>query len=134
MYHIRRGWPADGAIDEVAEAATGQTVTEGMIVAFENGKLSPATFSGAAAPTDPVAGFVIGVEPLSGKLIALLSACVIEMDEMHYTAASYQANALLTAAGGKFTNVSSAGEKPVAKVLRFDPTSKILRALWFAGN
>lgn len=134
MYHIRRGWPADGAIDEICDVAAGQTVTEGMIATLDNGKLSPATFSSAASPADPPAGFVIGVEPLSGKRIALLSGCVIDMDEAHYVAGSYAPNDRLTAADGRFAKVSAVGEKALARVLTFDPLTKLLRALWFAAN
>lgn len=133
MYNIRRGWPSNGALDEVFEPAPGQVVTDGMVVTLTGGKASPATFDAAAAPTDPPAAFVIGVDPLSGRRTGLLSACVIELDAAHYETGVYVANDLLTAKAGKFAK-AAAGEKILARVLAFDPTSNRMRVLWHAAN
>lgn len=133
MYTIRRGWPSNGALDEIFEDAPGQVTTDGMVVTLTDGKAAPASFDAAAAPTDPPAAFVIGIDPLSGKRTGLLSACVIEMDATHYATGVYAANDLLTAKEGKFAK-AAAGEKTLARVLSFDPTANRMRVLWYAAN
>jgi len=132
MYDIRKGWPSNGAIDEVLTAATGQTVTEGMIVTVEGGKATPANFTGGAADTDPMCAFIIGVEKVRGTLTGLMSQCVIEVDKDHYEADTYAANDILTAKNGKFAKAG--GSKAIGRILSHDNTTGIMRVMWFEAR
>lgn len=133
MYQIRRGWPSNAALDEIFEAATGQTIADGMIVTLTAGKATPATYAAAAAVTDPVPAFVIGLEKVKGKITGLLSQCIIEVDAQHYASASYASGDMLTANNGKFSKVTATGEKAIARVLSMDASTGIMRLLWFAS-
>ena len=128
MYQIRKGWPSNGAIDEVLTAATGETITDGMIVTVADGKATPANFTSAAADTDPMVAFIIGIEHVRGTHTGLMSQCIIEVDAEHYEAGTYNANDPLTARGGKFAAAGSS--KVIGRVLKYDATSGLMRIMW----
>jgi hypothetical protein len=130
MYQIRKGWPAESAIDEVAKAAAGQTIEEGMIVTLANGEASAANFIDAADPTDGITGFVIAKDDIVGGFTALVSPAVIEVDSAHYAVDTYAPGDHLTAVGGKFAKAAS-GETVIARVLAVDANNH-LRVLWHA--
>lgn len=128
MYQIRKGWPSNGAIDEVLTAAAGETVTDGMIVTVADGQATPANFTAAAAASDPMVAFIIGVEQVRGTLTGLMSQCVIEVDTEHYEAGTYAANDALTAKNGKFAAAGSS--KAIGRVLSYDAASGRMRIMW----
>ncbi len=128
MYDIRKGWPSDGAIDEVLKAESGQTIEDGMIVTVADGKASKANFTGAASANDPMVAFIIGYEQVKGTFTGIMSQCIIEVDADHYDAGSYAPGDALTAKDGKFSAAGSS--KVVGRVLKFDAASGILRLMW----
>lgn len=128
MYDVRKGWPAEAAVDEMVKADEGEEITEGMIVTVENGKCKVANFTGAAAATDPMCAFIIGKEFVSGMLTALMSQAIIEVDADHYEAGTYNSGDALTAKNGKFSAAGSS--KVLGRVLTFDAASRILRLMW----
>ncbi len=128
MYQIRKGWPADAAIDEVLLAKDGVSVEDGMIVSLKDGKVSPANYDGAAAATDPMAAFIIGKEGVAGTITGLMSQAVIEVDKDHYEAASYKSGDALTAKNGKFAPAGSG--KVLGRVMTFDAASGLMRLMW----
>jgi hypothetical protein len=128
MYDIRKGWPSNGAIDEVLTAASGQDIKDGMIVTVANGQASTANFTAAASASDPMVAFVIGYEKVKGTYTGLMSQCIIEVDADHYDAGSYAAGDALTAKNGKFAAAGSS--KVVGRVLKFDAASGLMRLMW----
>ena len=129
MYDIRKGWPSNGAIDEVLAAAPGETVTDGMIVSVTDLKAKPADFSSGR---DGIPAFIIGKEDVRGTFTGIMSQCVIEVDAEHYVAGSYAAGDHVTAQGGKFAAGTEANA--VGRVLSFDAVSGRLRVLWFEAR
>ena len=131
-YQIRKGWPAQAAIDEALIAADGEKIENGMIVTVADGKCKKANFLSAASAADPMTAFVISNEQLRGTYTGIMSQCVIEVDKDHYEAGSYKANDPLTAKNGKF---SAAGtSKVLGRVLSFDAASGIMRLMWYAAH
>lgn len=132
MYQIRKGWPSNGAIDEVLTPATGEvlgeTVKEGMVVTVVDRKAAPANFTAAAADSDPMCAFTIGIEHVRDTLTGLMSQCVIEVDAEHYEAGTYAPGDALTAKNGKFAAAGSS--KVLGRVLSFDATSGLMRLMW----
>lgn len=130
MYQIRKGWPSQGAIDEVLMAKPGETITDGMVAAIDTatGKLIPANYTGAAADTDPMPAFIIGVERVKGTITGIMSQCVIEVDASHYEADTYAIGDFLTAKAGKFAKAGSS--KAIGRVMQFDATSGLMRLMW----
>jgi hypothetical protein len=124
-YQIRKGWPSDHALDETVKAATGQTITEGLIVKVANGLAT------VAADGDGICGFVIGQDTLVGVYTVLLGDFIVEVDAQHYAAASYAAGDKLTAAAGKFKK-AGADEEVIGKVLAVVSGTDKLRILWVA--
>jgi len=130
-YDIRKGWPADSAIDEIFVADTGQVIEEGMIVTVADGKASVANFTSAAADTDPMVAFVIGCEHIRKNYTGIMSQCVIEVDAAHYEAATYAAGDLLTAKAGKFAKAGTS--KAIGRVLSMSPAG-VMRLMWFEAR
>lgn len=132
MYQIRKGWPADSAIDEAVKAKAGEEVTPGMVVTVADGEVSVADYTGAAAATDPMPAFLIGHEKFTDSFTALMSQCVIEVDSEHYDAGTYTAGDLLTAKAGKFSAAGSS--KVIGRVLKFDAAAGLMRINFFESN
>lgn len=137
MYQIRKGWPSNGAIDEVFQAGEVNSapaeLAEGMIVAVKQGKAVPAV-SYAAGTAIGALAFVIGHEQARKTWVGLMSQCVIECDADHYDAsATYAAGDKVTVTNGKFAAISSS-EEPVGRVLSYDATTGILRVLWYESK
>ena len=130
MYNVRKGWPSEGAIDEVLTAASGQTIEDGMIVSVANDQASVATFTSSLTG---IPAFIIGKEAVKGTFTGLMSQCVIEVDSAHYVAGTYAAGDLLTATGGKF-EVTTTAAAAIGKVLKFDATTGTLRVLWYESH
>ena len=129
MYQIRKGWPSNGAIDEVFKAAAGEDLKEGMIVAVKGGEAEVA----ASADDSAALAFVIGHEQARNTWVGLMSQCVIECDSEHYDATgSYTAGDKVTVANGKFAAISSS-EKPVGRVLAIDANG-LMRVLWYESK
>ncbi len=127
MYQIRKGWPSNGAIDEVFQADTGETLAEGMIVAVKQHK---ATVAATNAGTASLA-FVIGHEAQRNTWTGLLSQCVIECDADHYKDTdTYAAGDYVTVTNGKFAKGTS--DNAVGRVLAYD--APMLRVLWYESK
>ena len=129
-YDIIKGWPSEGALDFTVALNTGQDVGEGIIAMMVDGKASAATYSTAAADTDAIPGFVIGVDSMSGNRTMLMGPFIVEVDSDHYAADTYAAGDLLTATDGKFSKVTGTGELIVGKVLTYNATTTKMRILW----
>lgn len=127
-YQIRKGWPAEAAIDEIMVADDGEEITPGMVVTVEGGKCKAANFTGAAAATDPMPAFVIAGEKVRGTFTGLMSQCIIEVDADHYEAGVYNPGDALTAKDGKFAAAGSS--KAIGRVMNFDAGSGIMRLMW----
>lgn len=139
MYQIRKGWPADAAIDEVVTAAPGAELKEGMVVTIDgNRQATP------AVAVTGTCGFLFGKEPLAKTFVALLSDAVIEVDANHYVAGTYTAGDALGVGtdddAGKFAVIEDAdGEgtaapAAVGRVISFDTNTGIMRLRWFASK
>lgn len=126
MYQIRKGWPAQAAIDEVFKAALGETLAEGMIVYVKDHEAS-------VSDTTGVPCFVIGQEPARKTWTGLMSQCVIECDAEHYVPGTYAAGDYLVAEAGKF-NAGGTKETGLARVLAYDAVSGVMRVLWFESK
>ena len=131
-YQIRKGWPAEAAIDEIMVADDGEEIVPGLIVAVEGGKCKVANFTGAASDTDPMPAFVIAGEKVRGTFTGLMSQCIIEVDADHYEAGTYKPGDMLTAKAGKFAAAGSS--KAVARVMNFDAGSGIMRLMWYESR
>ena len=129
MYQIRKGWPSNGAIDEVFKAASGVELKEGMIVQLnaDHEAIIASSNDGKGA-----LAFVIGAEAQRKTWTGLLSQCVIECDAEHYEAGTYKAGDYVTVTDGKF----SAGSKDdaVGRVLAYDANTGMLRVLWYESK
>lgn len=130
MYNIRKGWPSQGAVDEVLTADTGQTITEGMIVTVTDGKASVANFTGAASKNDPITAFIMGHEDVRKTFTGIMSQCVIEVDAEYYQAGTYNSGDYLTAKEGKFALANN--EKVIGRVLTFK--DGILRLMMYESH
>lgn len=132
MYQIRKGWPSNGAIDEVFTAATNATsgeleeLSEGMIVTVKDHKAAPA----ASADDSAALAFVIGHEQARKTWTGLLSQCVIECDADHYTG-TFDAGDKVTVSNGKFAKAGS-GATAIGRVLAYD--APMLRVLWYESK
>lgn len=127
-YQIRKGWPAEAAIDEIMVADDGEEITPGMVVTVEGGKCKVANFTGAASDSDPMPAFVIAGEKVRGTFTGIMSQCVIEVDADHYEAGAYNPGDALTAKAGKFAAAGSS--KALGRVMNFDAASGIMRLMW----
>ena len=130
MYNIVKGWPSEGALDYTVQPNTGQAVNEGVIAFMDGGKASVANYTLAAAATDKVPGFIIGVDTLSGNRTMLMGSFVVEVDASHYNADTYNAGDLLTAKTGKFAKLTGVNESVVGKILNYNAATKKMRILW----
>lgn len=120
MYQIRKGWPSNGAIDEIFEAAVGTTLAEGMICTIKD---KQGTIDGDGIPC-----FVIGHEAARKTWVGLVTNFVVECDAEHYDTMP-AAGDYVNHAAGKFT----AGSKDscVGRVLAADAATGHIRVLWF---
>lgn len=134
MYNIIKGWPSDGALDFTAAPKVGVALAEGKVAMLGKGADANlavlGNFTTAAATTDNVAGFVIGVDTMSGNITALMGQFILEVDAAHYAAGSYAAGDVLTATAGKFSKATATGENPVGKILTYNATSGKMTILW----
>lgn len=134
MYNIIKGWPSNGALDFTAAPKVGVALTEGTVAML--GKGSDANlavlgnFTTAADVGDNVAGFVIGVDTMSGNVTALMGQFILEVDADHYAAGTYAAGDVLTATAGVFSKATVLGENPVGKILTYNATTGKMTILW----
>ena len=132
MYQIRKGWPSNGAIDEVFKAASGVELKEGMIVQLnaDHEAIIAASNDGKGA-----LAFVIGAEAQRKTWTGLLSQCVIECDAEHYEEGAYTGGAKVTVANGKFKlSNDSTGADVIGRVLAYDANTGMLRVLWYESK
>lgn len=128
MYQIRKGWPSNGAIDEVFQADAGEELAEGMIVAVKQHKAEVAS----SADDSAALAFVIGHEQARNTWTGLMSQCVIECDAAHYVDTdTYTAGDKVTVSNGKFALAGSSAAA-VGRVLAFD--DPMLRVLWYESK
>lgn len=134
MYNIIKGWPSNGALDFTAAPKVGVALTEGTIAMLGTGADANlavlGNFTTAADVGDNVAGFVIGVDTMSGNVTALMGQFILEVDDDHYDAGTYAAGDVLTATAGKFSKATVLGENPVGKILTYNATTGKMTILW----
>jgi len=131
-YQVVKGWPCEGAIDELLTAADGVTLTLGTPATINaSGEAIVGDYDSLGSDSGLQAAFVIDYDEVRGKYLGLLSACVIEMDADHYAADTYAPNDTLTAIGGVLAKPTDS-EPVLAKVLSVDATSDKIRVLWTA--
>ena len=133
MYKVTKGWPAEGAIDEILTVDTGATVEGGQIAVLEStGNVVLGDYAGDGSDSDKIAFFVIDSDQVkAGQVVGLKSPCVIEVDADHFAADTYTPLQELTAIGGKFAAIGTS-EPAIAKVLSYDGTNGKMRVLWTA--
>lgn len=129
-YQIRKGWPAEAAIDEIfpLEAGADLSVFEGKVL-----KLAEA---GTAAVAESVAagdvyGFCFAVEGIKKLATVLMSDAVIEVDTELFEAGTYAVGAPVCVKNGIFAAVA-ADEYAVARVIKNDSINGKLRLMWFS--
>jgi hypothetical protein len=132
MYNVIKGWPSNAALDFTTKPKAGVTVKEGDVVMMGKGADANVAVAGnfttAAAVTDNAPAFVIGADSMSGNVTALMGRFIVEIDAVHYAAASYAAGDVLTAKAGKFAKATT--ETVIGKVLTFNATTGIMTILW----
>ena len=133
-YQVVKGWPSDGAIDEVITLATAGTVTPGLCGVIDSsgeGLIGAYPTTEGATSIYP-AFFCIDADEVTGKVTGLMSPCVIEMDSDHYAAGAYAPGVKLSLTDGKFSIIAATGDaRPaVASVLAYNATTGKLRVLW----
>lgn len=129
-YQVVKGWPSEGALDEVLVPATGVTIAPGSLASLDNaGKAVVADFYADA--TDRLTYFAIDNDPLNGGLVGLKAGMIIECDADHYEAGTYTPNQAVTAKAGQFAAITTA-EKQVARVISFDAVTGKMRLVWTA--
>lgn len=129
-YQIVKGWPGEGAIDEVIIPATGVTLVGGKIAAIDAaGKATVATYTADGANANLAAAFVMDVDSVTGNLLTIMNSCLIEIDVADMATDTYLANDNLTAALGKFAKTTGA-ERVVGKVRSVNATTGKVRILW----
>lgn len=148
MYQIVKGWPSEGAIDEIFVPATAGAPAEGFVGRVKtDGKAETATYLSNGTDAGLQSFFVIDVDTVKDNVTGLMSKCLIEVDADHYAAASYAAGDALTAAAGKFAkvtevaatydegaiDVAATATKTVGRVVNVDATTGKMRILFY-GN
>jgi hypothetical protein len=129
-YQVVKGWPSDGAIDEMIEAASGVTLTAGTIAAIDSdGNGTVGNYSSDGSDADEAAAFIIDKDEVTDKFTVLMSPCLLEVDSDHYAADTYAVNDVLTAASGVFAKPSGS-ERVVGKVISINSTTGTMRILW----
>lgn len=133
-YQIVKGWPSEGALDEILTPAAGLEMNKGggQLVALEaDGKVVLATFDPSGADADRLAYFAIDSDSINGNVTALKSGFIVECDADHYVAGAYTPNQKVTATDGKFAPVTGT-EKVVGIVSKFDAANGKMRVVWTA--
>jgi len=141
-YQIVKGWPSEGAVDEIITLATDGTVAPGFSgVINADGEGIVGTYPTTAGATSVyLPFFCIDVDSVTKKVTGLMSKCVIEMDSDHYVAGAYTPGAKLSLIasvvvadkGGKFDLIAASEDArtAVAQVIKYDATANKLRVLW----
>lgn len=131
-YEIRKGWPSNGALDEMIMPAEGETLADGSVAVLDSstGRWQNGTVTAGSSSDGPLYAFVIAREDARGTYTGLLSAAVIEVDEDHYEDATYTPNQPLGVNDEGFFRAAASGDAVVGKVLSYDSTSKHMRLFW----
>lgn len=134
-YEIRKGWPSNGALDEVLLAADGATLTDGTVAVLDSttGKWKTGTLAAdASARKAPLHAFVIAKEDVRNTHTGLMSDAIIEIDKDHYTGSTFAANDPLgvDASTGKFKAATVGTDVIVGKVINFDAATGRMRLFW----
>ena len=135
-YQVVKGWPSDGAIDEIFAPATGVTLVGGSIAAIDAaGNLVAANYNTNGSDAGNQAVFVIDVDTVKGTCTALMGKHLVEVDADHYESGVYTPNTLLTASGGKFDIIGAVDDdRPVVgKVRSVDAATGKIRVLFGFG-
>lgn len=134
-YEIRRGWPSNGALDEVLMAADGATLTDGTVAVLDSatGKWKTGALAADdAARKAPLHAFVIAKEDLRHTYVGLMSDAVIEVDKDHYVGSTFASNDPLGVdeSTGKFKAAVVGTDVVVGKVIYFDASNGHMRLFW----
>jgi hypothetical protein len=131
-YQVVKGWPSEGAIDELFSDASGVDCALGSVAAIDaDGNITPADYNvdGSDAGLKPV--FIIDKDTITDKKLGLMHKILVEVDAEHYEAGTYEGSQAITATGGKFDVIADTGDsRPVVGVVRsFDATTGKMRVL-----
>lgn len=129
MLEFVKGWPSEGALDEMFAQATGQDLAVGDVVVISAGKATAATYDNAGVNAALQPGIVVGVCPVTAKVTVLLSSCIVEIDADNYVTGTYANGDNVTATGGKF-DVIDTDTRVIGKILAFNGTTGIMRVLF----
>lgn len=135
-YEIRKGWPSNGALDEMLVPVEGETLTDGSVAVLDTstGRWKNGTVAATSDGTGPVHAFVIAREHARNTYTGLMSAAIIEVDSDHYVDATYTPNQPLGVdENGLFKAASSSSDSTdtvVGKVLYYDANNGHLRLFW----
>ena len=136
-FDIVKGWPSQAAIDEVAKADPGETITEGMIVNLINGTIKS---SKKDVLDDGVRGIAWGHEAARGTWTVLLSQLVLAMDSAYYSGQLTAGDELVVSdqEDGKFAKYDKEKDKRpapvIGRVLSVDANTGIARVLWYPAK
>jgi hypothetical protein len=144
-YQIIKGWPSEGAIDMSITLDTDVELTEGMGGAIEatGGKGIVGDYDEDGSDAALLPFFCIGVDNVTGKVLGLMSGCMIEVDSDHYEAGSYAPGVAVTLKDGKFdiidltvgaTTAASDYRPVIGRVLSYDAVSGKLVVGWGLGS
>jgi hypothetical protein len=144
-YQILKGWPSEGAIDMSIALDTDVVLPEGTGGAIEatGGKGILGNYDEDGTDAGLLPFFCIGVDNVTGKVLGLMSNCMIEVDSDHYEAGSYAPGVAVTLKGGKFdiinvvvgaTTGASDYRPVVGRVLSYDAASGKLVIAWGIGT
>jgi len=133
-YKVIKGWPSEGAIDmSISLAVAGAVVAGdcGVINSSGVGVIGAYNVTGADAGTlEPF--FCIDVDSVTGKVLGLMSPCMIEVDTDHFVAGSYAPGKAVSMAGGKFSLIAATEDlrRVVGTVFAYDSSVGTLTIYW----
>ena len=133
-YDIIKGWPSQGALDQVF-AADSAAVTEGMCAALKaTGNIDVATYPADGSLNGETPLFVFGVNNLDGRFVAANHGMIIELvneagSPALFAAGAYAPNVEITATAGVF-GVAGGTSLVVAKVISYDAAAQKLVIQW----
>lgn len=125
-FDIVKGWPSEGALDEMFEQDTGEDLSFGDVAWLTSDKAAAADYSTDGSDAGNMFGVVVDVCKETGKVTLLLSDCIVECDADHYVAGSYAVGDKMSAAGGKFTEVATSA-KEIGRIIAYNATTGIMR-------
>jgi len=129
-YKITRGWPADGALDDVLVPAVAGSISGGDIVMLDgNSEAVAADYALAGTNANVQSAFAIDVGNIDGKITALMGEFVVETSNLD-PAGTFAVNSAVTAVAGQFSdNYDTATQSPkiIGTVMAYDAGTGIAK-------